>query len=105
MNINEFTKGWIVGDFYPSIINTKEIEVGLKKYKKGDKEEKHCHKLVTEYTIIINGKVRMKDKIFKSDDIVIIEPNIANEFECIEDAVLLVIKTPSIPSDKYIIKE
>lgn len=101
MNLQNFTKGWLVGDFVPSLFNTKDIEVAIKKYKNGDKEIKHYHKIATEYTIVLTGKVKMIDKIFNADDIVTIYPNVENQFECLEDCILLVIKTPSVVGDKY----
>jgi quercetin dioxygenase-like cupin family protein len=99
--IQDFTKGWLVGDFSPSIYNTKEIEVGIKEYKKGDVEKNHVHKIATEYTIVISGKVEMLGNVYEAGDIVKIEPNIPNIFKCEEDCKLLVIKTPSVIGDKY----
>jgi len=102
MNIDNFIKGWLVGDFTPSIFNSKDIEVGVKYYKAGDSEGRHVHKLITEYTIVLTGKVRMNESIYSEKSIIKIEPNISTDFECLEDAITLVIKTPSIPSDKHI---
>ena len=101
MNVDNFIKGWLVGDFKPSIINSKDIEVGLKYYKKGDKETSHVHKIITEYTIVVSGKIRMNDKIYSEKEIVKILPNISTDFESLEDSITLVIKSPSIPSDKH----
>jgi quercetin dioxygenase-like cupin family protein len=101
MNINDYIKGWIVGNFTPSIIQNENIEIAIKKYKSGDIEPKHYHKIATEYTIVLSGKVKMIDMVFGQDEIVEIKPNVANQFECLEDCVLLVIKTPSVIGDKY----
>lgn len=103
MNLNDFTKGWIVGDFLPAIINSKDIEVGVKKYKKGDVEKEHVHNIITEYTIILTGKVKMLNEVYFENDIVKIDPGVSTSFECLEDSITLVIKTPSIPSDKTIL--
>jgi len=101
MKLQEYKKGWLVGDFDPALFKSKEVEIGLKEYTKGIREEKHHHKIATEYTIVITGKVKMLNQIFVAGDIVKIEPNVENEFECLEDAKVLVIKTPSVPNDKY----
>jgi len=101
MKIQDFKKGWLIGNFEPSLFKSDDVEIGIKNYVKGTIEEKHHHKLTTEYTIIISGKVKMLDKEFIAGDIIKIEPNIENEFHCLEDACVLVIKTPSIPSDKH----
>ena len=100
--IDEYIKGWLVGDFKPSIINSKDIEVGLKYYKKGDKETSHVHKIITEYTIVVSGKIRMNNKVYSEKEIVEILPNTLTDFESLEDSITLVIKTPSVPSDKHI---
>ena len=102
MIVNEYTKGWLVGNFEPSLINSKDIEVGLKYYKKGDKESSHVHKIITEYTIVVSGKIKMNDEVYIEKDIVTILPNVPTNFESLEDSITLVIKTPSIPSDKHI---
>ena len=99
-SLSEFTKGWLVGDFEPSIFKNKDCEVGIKEYKAGTVERLHVHNIVTEYTIVLNGTVIMLEKEFNKGDIVKIDPGVANQFESITDSMLLVIKTPSIPSDK-----
>ena len=102
MNLNEFTKGWLVGDFTPAIFNSKDIEVGVKYYTRGEFESRHVHKIITEYTIVLKGIVRMNDVLYGEKRIIKIDPNESTDFYCEEDAITLVIKTPSIPSDKHI---
>lgn len=99
--LQSFIGGWLVGDFEPCLFKSKDVEIGIKRYKKGDKDAKHYHKETTEYTVVISGTVSMLGKIWKQDDIVCIPPGMENEFECLDDACLLVIKTPSITGDKY----
>lgn len=101
LNLTEYTKGWLVGDFDPAIIKSKDIEVGVKEYRKGDFETSHVHNIITEYTIVLTGKVKMLDQVFDKGQIIKIEPGIYTSFEAIEDCITLVIKTPSIPSDKH----
>ena len=101
--LENFTKGWIVGDFEPSIIRTKDFEVAVKRYKKGDREETHFHKIARDITVVINGIFRMNELILKADDIVKLKREENANFECIEDGVTVVIKMPSIIGDKYII--
>ena len=87
MNVNEYTKGWLVGNFEPSLINSKDIEVGLKYYNKGDKESSHVHKIITEYTIVVSGKIKMNDQVYIEKDIVTILPNVPTNFESLEDSI------------------
>lgn len=100
MNLNNFTKGWLVGDFSPSILKLKDIEIGIKKYKQGDVESRHVHKMSDEYTIVLSGVVSMNNIIYKENDIVHIEKCVSTDFLCLEDSITLVIKTPSITNDK-----
>ena len=65
--LDDFTKGWVVGDFDPSLIKTKNFEVAVKKYKAGDKENKHFHKQAEEISIIVSDswKYGMYSKIIE----------------------------------------
>jgi len=102
-NIKEFTKGWFIGNFEPSLNKTSQFEVGLKRYKKGDVEQTHFHKIAREYTVISKGKFIMKGVRLEPGDIMELEPGEISDFECLEDGETFVIKTPSVVSDKYII--
>lgn len=42
--LTDMTKGWFIGAFEPTLFNTTDVEVGVKKYKAGDYEEAHYHK-------------------------------------------------------------
>jgi len=101
--LKNFIKGWIVGDFEPNIIRTKDFEVGVKKYKKGDKEQVHFHKVAEEITVVVSGVFRLGDTILKVDDILKLNKGEKVDFECIEDGVTVVIKMPSVIGDKYIV--
>mgnify|MGYP001423688855 CR=1 FL=1 len=101
--LQEYTRGWIVGDFIPSILRTKEIEVGIKSFKKGEKEEQTVHAYTWEITVVISGVIKMYNKILSKNEIILLEPGDLSEFECIEDASLVIVKYPSNPNDKIII--
>ena len=101
--LSEFTKGWIVGNFSPSVFISKEFEVAVKKYNSGDYEEKHFHKKALEITIICSGKVRMNNQEFSEGDVIVIKPNEVTDFFVIEEAITTVIKTPSLTNDKFLI--
>jgi len=101
-NIENFIKGWFIGNFEPTLIKTNDVEVAYKTYKKGDKEEAHFHKLATEVTLIVKGKVKMNDKVYIENDIIVIEPTDVTDFEALEDSANLVVKYPGASDDKYI---
>lgn len=101
--ISDMKKGWFIGNFNPSLLKTNDCEVAVKYYKKGEYEAKHYHKIATEYTCIISGKVKMNGVIYQAGDIVVMEPNDATDFEAIEDnTVNVVVKIPGANNDKYI---
>ena len=100
--LDSMVGGWFVGDFYPSILSSKEFEVAVKHYKEGDKESWHVHKVGTEITVILDGKVKMMDKIYKNGDIILLEPGNGTSFEALTDVKTVVVKTPSAIDDKYL---
>jgi quercetin dioxygenase-like cupin family protein len=102
-NLNDMIKGWFIGDFEPTLHHTDLFEVAVKRYKKGDSEERHTHKIATEFTVIISGDVMMDGNKYTQDDIIVIEPNQSTDFKCLTDVTTLVVKTPSAKNDKYII--
>ncbi len=101
--IYDMTKGWFVGNFDPSLYKTNDCEVAVKSYKKGDAESAHYHKIATEITVIISGRVRMFDRDFSAGDIVYVEPGEATAFEALEDSVNVVVKLPGANNDKYLV--
>lgn len=100
-NLKKYTNGWFVGNFDPTVIKTDQFEIAIKKYKKGDKENSHYHKIATEITLIVVGKVTMNSVLYTTDDIIVIHPNEKTDFICLDDTITCVIKLPSISSDKF----
>lgn len=100
--LENMVKGWFIGNFEPSLLKTNDVEVAVKTYKKGDYEAKHHHKIATEFTCIIRGKVKMNGIEYGAGDIVVMEPNEATDFECLEDDTTnVVVKFPGANNDKY----
>jgi len=100
-NLSRYTKGWIVGDFAKSLVQNKDVEVAIKRYRAGDEEPSHTHKLAVEHTIVIDGIIAMNGKHYFRTDIITVEPGEFVEFKAISDAITCCIKTPSLPGDKY----
>jgi hypothetical protein len=102
VDLNTFIKGWFVGNFDPSLIKTNDVEVAIKKYKAGDHEDSHYHKIATEITAIVSGEVEMNGIKYVADDIIVIEPLDRTDFKCLTDVVTVVVKYPGANNDKYI---
>lgn len=103
--LSEMKGGWFVGNFEPSLIKTNDVEAAVKSYKKGDYEREHFHKIATEITVVISGRVKMFQKIFEQGDMIVVEPFDATDFEALEDTVCAVVKYPGAGHDKYITED
>lgn len=100
--LNDMIKGWFIGNFEPSLLKTNDVEVAVKTYDKGDYEARHYHKIATEFTVIVSGKVKMNGIEYGAGDIVVMEPNEATDFECLENGTTnVVVKIPGANNDKY----
>ena len=100
--LDDMVRGWFVGNFEPSILCTNDVEVAVKKYAEGDFEETHHHKIATEITLVLSGRVAMFEKEFSEGDIVLVEPGDATSFLALSDAVTVVVKHPGANNDKYL---
>lgn len=99
--IEDYTRGWFVGNFEPSCFNTKNFEVGLLNHKKGEYWPSHTHKVATEINLLIEGEMTIQNRKLLSGDVFILEPNEIADPIFLTDCKLVVIKTPSLPNDKY----
>ena len=102
--LDEFFKGWVVGNFEPSLFKTDDFEVSVKNYKKGDYEQSHYHKIATELTIITKGRVVMNNEVYNEGDIILIEPGDKTDFRATNDVSTTVIKFPCVKGDKYLVE-
>ncbi|MFZ5875378.1 MAG: hypothetical protein ACOYXU_03105 [Nitrospirota bacterium] len=94
-------RGWFVGDFSPTALATQAVEVGVKSYVAGEKEARHYHKLATEVTLILSGRVRMNGVEHGSGVILVVEPMESADFEALENTTTVVVKVPGVLNDKY----
>jgi quercetin dioxygenase-like cupin family protein len=99
--IEEFTRGWIIGDFEPSLLRTKDFEVALLTHKQGEVWPKHYHKIGTEYNVLISGSMTVDGTLMQAGDVFVFNPNDVADPVFHQDCTILCVKTPSIPGDKY----
>ena len=101
MNLTDYVRGWILGDFDPSVLKTKELDFGVMFYGTGENHEPHYHKICTEYIVIVSGRHIIGEKEYRKGDICIIKPMESTRYRCIESGALAVVKVPSGKGDKY----
>jgi len=101
-NIKDFKIGWFIGDFEPSVLRTKDFEVGYLFRPKGP-EKPHYHAIATEYNVLVSGTMRLNDEELVPGDVFVIEANEVAYPEFHEDCYLICVKTPSVPSDKHLV--
>jgi len=99
--LDQFTKGWFVGNFNPTILPTDAVEVAVKHYHAGQVETPHYHKVATELTLIVSGRVRMSGEEVGPGEIIRIEPGQATDFVPLTDVTTVVVKMPCVAGDKY----
>ena len=99
--LNSMVRGWFIGDFEPSILRTKDFEVGILDHKKGEAWPVHYHKEAVEYNVLLEGKMMVRDKIISAGDIFIFDAYEVADPVFLEDCKVVCIKCPSLPNDKY----
>src|SRR3989338_3445097 len=102
--LKDYTRGRIIGDITPVILQTKAFEFCAKDYKAGDSEAAHVHKVATEISVIVTGSFKMNDTLLKKGDVLVMEPNDVGQFSCLEDGSIAVVKVPSVKGDKYLVE-
>lgn len=100
--LDRFTKGWFVGNFSPTLIPSDAVEVAVKHYQAGEHENAHHHKVATELTAVISGRVRMSGEEIGAGEIVKIHPGQSTDFTALTDATTIVVKMPCVAGDKYV---
>ena len=103
--LDQMVKGWFVGNFDPTLYRTNDVEVAVKTYRAGDHEGSHYHKIATEITVILSGRVVMAGREFQEGEIIVMEPGDITDFTALTDTMNVVVKLPGANNDKYIVEE
>jgi quercetin dioxygenase-like cupin family protein len=100
--LDDMVKGWFIGAFLPTAYSTHACEVAVKHYEAGDHEPEHYHRIATEVTLILSGRVLMANREWGPGDIVVLEPGESTGFLAITNATNVVVKMPGATNDKYL---
>jgi quercetin dioxygenase-like cupin family protein len=103
--LTDFTRGWFIGDFEPSVLKTEQFEVGYLFHPKGQEWPDHYHKLGTEYNLLVRGSMRICGETIEAGELFIIEPYEVADPEFLEDCYIMCIKSPGNKGDKYLVKD
>ena len=101
--LSDTYRGWVIGDFEPSLLRTKDFEVGILKHPKGEIWPAHYHKLATEYNILISGTMKLCGIELMPGDTFVLEPGEVADPTFHEDCTIVCIKVPSDTKDKYLL--
>jgi len=99
--LSDMTRGWFIGDFEPSVLRTRDFEVGILTHKKGETWPAHYHSVATEYNVLLEGRMRIAGEVVTPGDVFWFDPGDVADPEFLEDCRVCVVKTPSIIGDKY----
>ena len=75
-NFNDFKGGWFIGNFLPALLQTEQFEVCYKYHTKGEIWPVHYHKVGTEYTMLVHGKLIMNGKLIEPNTIIVLKGKI-----------------------------
>ena len=100
--ISDTTRGWLIGNFEPSMLKTDLFEVGILLHPKGQVWPAHYHAIATEYNLLISGSMSICGNELQTGDTFIIEPGEVAEPAFHEDCTILCVKVPGAANDKYL---
>lgn len=99
--LTDYVRGWFIGNFSPTVLNTKDFEVGVLTHLKDEKWPAHYHKESVEYNVLVTGKMIVQGKELNSGDVFVFEKGEIADPIFLEDCTVVCVKVPSIPSDKF----
>ena len=101
--LKDMTRGWLIGDFEPSVLKTKDFEVGVLTHPAGEVWPAHYHPVGTEYNVLLEGKMNVCDKELEVGEIFVIHPGEIADPTFHEDCKILCVKVPGDSTDKVVV--
>jgi len=103
--ITDYVRGWFIGDFEPTVLRTKDFEVGVITHHKGEHWTSHYHKDSVEYNVLVTGKMIVQEQELSDGDVFIFQKGEIADPVFLEDCTVICVKVPSIPSDKFEVQQ
>ena len=104
-DVNYLIGGWFIGDFDKSVLKTTEFEVAYKTHYAGEHWESHYHAQAEEINYLIEGTMSINGSTLIGPTIFVLEKMEVADPIFITDVKLIVVKTPSIPGDKFTVSK
>lgn len=102
IDLTNYTRGWIIGDFEPCLFKRTDYEVGILTHVKNVHHDFHVHNKCTEYNLLLEGLIELNGQFIYPGDVFIIPKGYISCALIRETSRVLCVKTPSIPSDKIL---
>jgi mannose-6-phosphate isomerase-like protein (cupin superfamily) len=103
LNVAQYSRGWLIGDFVPSIFRMKSFEIALAEHLEGEPTVPHFHTSSEEVNVVIRGELKVNGRLLSEGDIFIYSRGEISDVTFIRDSKLLVIRVPSAPNDKVVV--
>ena len=100
-HISDFTGGWFIGNFEPSLLKCAGFEAGIKVHQKGEDWPAHYHKIATEYNVIVYGKMTIQNQVLTAGDVFVLKPYEIADPIFHEETAIVCIKHPGANNDKF----
>lgn len=99
--LSDYTRGYFIGNFEPSLLKTKDFEVAVLNHPKGEKWPAHYHKECVEYNVLLKGRMTIQGTELNAGDVFVFETGEIADPVFHEDCRVVCVKVPSIPTDKF----
>lgn len=98
--IGDMTRGWFVGNFEPTAYETNDVEAAVRVLEKGYCEQRHLHRVAAKVIVVLSGRLRMFEKEWVEEDIIVMEPGDISSIEALETSRIVMMTLPGIKNDK-----
>jgi hypothetical protein len=98
---SKFIGGWFVGDFEETAYRTSDFEVSYKRHYAGEYWAPHYHRIADEINYLIEGEMEINGVELRAPIVFVIPKGETATPIFHTDVRLIVVKTPSLPGDKY----